>query len=1457
MRSYLFALLAMLAGAPLSAAESDPLRVLFLGDNGHHRPAERFAQLQPVLAERGIELTYTDDVGDLKPQTLDRYDGLIVYANTTEISPEQEQALLDFVAGGKGFIPLHCASYCFLNSEKYVALVGAQFQRHETGVFRTETADAEHPILDGYRGFESWDETYVHHRHNDDRTILEYRPGESGREPWTWVRTHGDGRVFYTAWGHDGRTWSHPGFHNLVERGIRWAVGDDPREAGEFVSQPEMTSLPEGPPPFEYVEAEVPFYPAGERWGTIGEPIRKMQKPLPPHESQKRLVTPVGFEAKLFAAEPNIGKPICMNWDHRGRLWIAETVDYPNEKQPEGQGRDRIRICEDTDGDGRADEFTVFAEDLSIPTSLAFAWGGVVVHQAPDTLFLQDIDGDDRADVRRTLLSGWDTSDTHAGPSNLQYGPDNWFYGMVGYAGFRGEVAGEEHSFRTGFYRFKLERENGADQPIVTKLEFLRNTDNNSWGVGFSEEGLLFGSTANGNPSVHLPIPNRYYERVRGWSSSVLGSIALDSQFDPITDKVRQVDHHGRFTAAAGHALYTARTYPQEYWNRTAFVAGPTGHLLATFTLQPDGATYRSRNSWNLLASDDEWTAPIMAEVGPDGQVWVIDWYNYIVQHNPTPTGYKTGKGNAYETDLRDKKHGRIYRVVYKEAEQADPVSLADATPQELVGALRHPNFLWRRHAQRLLIERGERDVVPQLLELVSDENVDAIGLNVGAIHALWTLHGLGAIDNAAPEAVVLALTHDSAGVRRNAVQVLPNNPKSVELLIENDVLDDEDAQVRLAALLALSDQRATAEAAEAAFAAIQDRATLRDRWLSDAAASAAANNAEGVLRLATQQEREGPAAADFLGILQRVAEHYARGGPTDSVAEIFARLPKASPPAAAAIVAGVSRGWPRDQAPDTEGALDEALVSLLTTLPAASRGQLASLADRWGSEALESHAAEIAAAFLEQVQDRQLDDDARVAAARRLIEFRNNDAEIAGKLVSLITPQTGPELAFGLLEAVGRSESPQTAAALIARLRTMTPAVRLAALRVLLSRADWTASLLEAAEQGTARLADLPLDQQQRLAAHPDEEIAAKAQKLLAQGGGLPDPDRQKVLDELMPLTKKTGDPVAGKEVFKKQCAKCHVHGGEGTRIGPDLTGMAVHPKHELLTQIIDPSRSVEGNFRVYTVITADGLVMSGLLASETRTSLELFDAEGKKHVLLREDVEEIAASPKSLMPEGFEKQASEQDLANLLEFLTQKGRFVPLPLEKAATIATTRGMFYSEDAGAERLVFRDWSPKEFAGVPFHLVDPNGGARLNAIMLHGPQGRFPPQMPRSASLPLNAPAAAIHLLSGVSGWGYPASPKGAVSMIVRLHYADGSTEDHPLVNGEHFADYIRRVDVPGSQFAFGLRGQQLRYLAIHPRREETIERVEFLKGEDRTAPVIMAATAELPQSGEGGASAP
>jgi putative membrane-bound dehydrogenase-like protein len=1449
----------MLGAAPLSAAESARLKLLFLGDHGHHQPAARFRQLQPTFAERNIALVYTDRVSDLNADTLGRYDGLVLYANIDTIAPQQAQALLDYVASGKGFIPLHCASYCFRNNPEIVALIGAQFQRHGTGEFRVSATEAgrKHPILAGYVGFESWDETYVHTLHNDkNRVVLETRSEGASQEPYTWVRTHGKGRVFYTAWGHDERTWSNPGFLSLVERGARWACGQDPSSVLSFPDRPQTTTLAANLPAFEYVDAKVPYYPAGRKWGTLDDTRRKMQLPVSPAESARHFVLPVGFEAKLFVSEPQLGgKPIAINWDPAGRLWVCETYDYPNELQPEGSGRDRIRICEDTDGDGQADKFTVFAENLSIPSTLTFYRGGVIVQDGVETIYLRDNDGDDKADLRKVLVTGWGLGDTHGGVSNFQYGLDNWYYGMQGYNRSRPKLTdGRETSeFRQGFFRFKVAGE--GNQTAVTEIEFLRSTNNNTWGLGISEEGIIFGSTANGNPSEYMPIPNRFYENVRGWSASGLTGIADSEKFKALDEsKVRQVDHHGGYTAAAGHALYTARNYPPEYWNRIAFVCEPTGHLVGAFTLSPDGAGFRSKNTWNLLASDDEWAAPTMADVGPDGNIWVVDWYNYIVQHNPTPAGFKTGKGNAYESDLRDKKHGRVYRVVYRGTDP--PIEKLDQTnaSELFTKGLLNKNALIRRHARRILVENADPNIATLLSQVVAGDSMEIPEFN----DLLWTSQGLGVLSGDTITAQSLsALESPSPGIRRNGIATLPRNAAGLDELMTRRVLFDEPhPQVRLAACLALAEMPPSPKAGKAIAEAAFLEPDRGDRWMVDAATCAAAQHDIYFLEslvAANDGPDAGPplAEAALPNVVAIVAEHYARGAPSETLTGLLVKLAGADPRVAEPIINGLAKGWPKGRSLEVSPEAEAALLAVLPRLSPMTQGVLVNLANRWGNKALEARVGEIAQNLLKVASDVTRSDAERIAAARQLIGFRPGDASAAKELLGLITPRSSAEFSQGMVAAVEHSEAPTAGAAIVDRFGSLTPDVRLSALRALLSRAEWTKALLASAEAGKFQFRDLSLTQQQALASHPDAEIAKRAAKLLASGGGAPNPDRQKVIEEITPYIAQKGNPAAGKALFIKNCAKCHTHSGEGTKIGPDLTGMAVHPKHELLIHILDPSRSVEGNFRVYTVQTDDGRVINGLLASESKTAIELVDGEGKRQTVLRENIDELVASTKSLMPEGFEKQQTPQEINDLLEFLTQRGRYTPIPLDRVATAISTRGMFYSEDSEVERLIFADWSPKTFEGVPFLLVNPDGAKRANVVLLHGPAGTIPPKMPKVVTLPCNSPAKTIHLLSGVSGWGFPGGQKGSITMIVRLRYAGGATEEHPLRNGEEFADYIRRIDVPSSKFAFALRGQQIRYLTVTPERPDLIETIELVKGSDNTAPVVMAVTVETNQPGK------
>jgi putative membrane-bound dehydrogenase-like protein len=803
------------------AKKARRLEILFMGDKvGHHKPAERLPQLMAALGPKGFNFTYTDDLEDLNPETLGKYDALMLFANWDSIAPQQAKSLLDFVASGKGFIPVHCASYCFRNNPEVVKLMGGQFWRHTFDTIQPVWAKPDHPAIAGVEPFKTVDETYLHKLLQPDNIVLTERlvqadqekdkPGRAN-EPYTWVRTHGKGRVFYTAYGHDERTWATKGFQDLLEKGILWAVNDEAKNA--------LAAL--NPKPFEYRPANLPNYEQ--------RPGQQMQQlPLSPEESVKHIQIPVDFTLDVFAHEPDVMHPIAMTWDERGRLFVLITKDYPNERKDTG-GSDYILICEDTNGDGKADKFTKFSDDLSIPTGMVFANGGLIVSQAPHMLFLQDTDGDDKADVKKILFSGFGTGDTHAGPSNLHYGFDNWVYGSVGYSGFKG-VAGKSDSldFGQALFRFKPD---GSDMEVVAK------TSNNTWGLGFNEAGDLFGSTANNSHGWYSAIPNRYF----GKSRVDNGSRSTDTHKDmqPITEKVRQVDVFGGFTAAAGHNFYTARAYPKKYWNKVAFVSEPTGHILHQNIMEKKGTDFEDKLGFNLLAGADEWVAPVFAEVGPDGAVWVADWYSYIIQHNPTPKGAENGKGNAYETPLRDFTHGRLYRIAYKKAPAYKPLALSKDRPDELVATLKNTNMLWRRHAQRLLVERGNKDVVAKLVELVKDRSVDEIGLNTAAIHALWTLHGLNATNDAnALTAITEALKHPSNDVRKAAVQVLPRTAATAQLLLTVDALHDKEPLVVLNALLALSEIPYTPQVETAILGLLDTYAQADDRWMPDAFAA-------------------------------------------------------------------------------------------------------------------------------------------------------------------------------------------------------------------------------------------------------------------------------------------------------------------------------------------------------------------------------------------------------------------------------------------------------------------------------------------------------------------------------------------------------------------------------------------------------------------------------------------
>jgi putative membrane-bound dehydrogenase-like protein len=807
------------------------LEILFLGhtnNRGHN--SERLADVfLKEYFKDGINITFTTRPDDLNEENLSKYDGLIVYANHDTISASQEKALKNFVRSGKGFIPLHSASFCFRNSSEVVEMIGGQFKSHKYDSFPAVIVQPTHPVMKGISAFVTKDETYVHDKISKNIQVLSERVEGGHHEPYTWIRPYGEGRVFYTAYGHDENTFTNQGFLDLVRNGIIWAVGD--KAAAELAAYKVANPT--------YFDGLVPNY---ER----RNPAPKVQSSLSPQESMSLMQVPVDFDLQLFAAEPDVVNPIYMNWDERGRLWVIETVDYPNEIKTDDIGDDRIKILEDTNGDGKADKTTIFAEKLNIPTSFIFSNGGIIVSQSPSFLFLKDTNGDDKADTRQEILTGWGKRDTHAQASNLRYGVDNKIWGVVGYSGYyNGKKGKDSVGFGNSVYRFNPDGKN---------LEHISTTSNNTWGLGFSEEFDVFISTANNTHTAFLGMPKRYFDKAK---ITETGVEKLDAHYGMhvATKNLRQVDVQGGFTAAAGHSLYTARAFPKEYWNRIAFVTEPTGRLIHRNILQPSGSGFKENgDGWNMLVSADEWAAPIQAEVGPDGALWITDWYDFIIQHNPTPNvnsagvNAQNGKGNAYVNPLRDHERGRIYRMAYKKNDQKNTTKLDKNNSAGLVQALSNDNMFWRTTAQRLLVEKGDKTVLPALYKLVQNEQLDETGINAPAIHALWTIHGLKAMNAANPAAIavaVKALNHPAAGVRKAAIEVLPKTTATFQAMQKAKLFEDKDLRVRLAAVLATTDMAPSAAIGNLLVDMAGIEENISDTWLRHALIIASKVNQE------------------------------------------------------------------------------------------------------------------------------------------------------------------------------------------------------------------------------------------------------------------------------------------------------------------------------------------------------------------------------------------------------------------------------------------------------------------------------------------------------------------------------------------------------------------------------------------------------------------------------------
>ena len=487
--------------------------------------------------------------------------------------------------------------------------------------------------------------------------------------------------------------------------------------------------------------------------------------PLKPAEAIQKMKVPEGFSVELVASEPDIVNPVAMTFDERGRVWITESFEYP--RREAGPGRDRVKVLEDTDGDGKADKFTVFAEGLNIPSGIAVGHGGVWVANSPDILFMQDTDGDGKADKQEVVVTGFGRSDTHELPNSLTWGPDGYLYGLNGvFNPSHVEHRGRKFEFTCALFRIN---------PRTRDFELFAEGTSNPWGVAWDPEGSAFLSACVIDHLWHIT-ESGYYLRQGG-------------PYPPFTWHIESiVKHKHQLAAYCGIHYFDSDAYPEEFRDRL-YMGNIHGGCINVDSLERNGSTYASEAAPDFLTANDVWFMPVVQKTGPDGCLYILDWYDryHCYQDaNADPKGIDRG-------------HGRLYRVRYKDNPRAPAFDLAKESNDQLLARLHSPNIFYRDIAQRLLIERNDAATRAKLESLVLDSKAP----RKTRMHALWSLVGTG---NLRPEFHQALLANSDSSLRAWGVRAAGNFRKVDDSLrtkivsLSRDESPDVKLQVAIAA---------------------------------------------------------------------------------------------------------------------------------------------------------------------------------------------------------------------------------------------------------------------------------------------------------------------------------------------------------------------------------------------------------------------------------------------------------------------------------------------------------------------------------------------------------------------------------------------------------------------------------------------------------------------------------
>ncbi|MSR63623.1 MAG: c-type cytochrome [Planctomycetes bacterium] len=1405
----------------LSAQSATPLRVLLRGGpkthgEGQHDHPRFVAEWQPLLEKRGCTVSGTMEFPSA--EQLAQSDVLVIYAaDGAAIHGDERARLESFLGRGGGLVVLH-DGVCGDDPLWFQTVAGGAWEHGHSQYFEGEIglcfADHEHPITQGAGNFDFQDEIYWDLHLDPKAHVLAnafHTPFDVTPQMWTYEKDAY--RAFVSIQGHEWKSFANPAWRTLLLRGIAWA---GKRDADLLVTQAEVAGL---------------RYPPGG--------------PLAPEKAAAALVLHPDFELSLVAAEPLVVNPISLDWDARGRMWVALTPSYPDKQQFSGvPARDQVVILADANGDGRMDERKVFAEGLDLVTSLVFQRDGVIVAQAPEILWLRDTDGDDKADQRVVLYQGFGFGDTHAVVSNLRWGRDGWIYATQGYSGNASEHVvgrdGVDHGkIGNGLFRFR---------PDGSAIEMVSAYGSNTWGLDFTWDEELVFTMANGSHSRHVVLSEAELARGRvGGVESWLQVNDHERAF-PLRDHERppyqQIDFVGGFTAAAGCCVYTGGAWPAEF-DGDEFVCEPTINLVHHDSLTEKGVSFvasKAREA-EFLASTDLWFRPVHLRVGPDGALYVLDFYNQAAVHNDT-RGPQHGPTNAAVRADRDHEHGRIWRIQHRRAKPAAVPALAQADELQLVTALEHANGWVRSTAQRLLCER-EKLAAPTQMAL--QEKALASYAPAGRIAALWTLARV------APERLLSVSSSAQqdmlAGVRKNALRALgtlDDFAVTRGLSQPERVFDERDARTRLAGLVLL--RRVMPEAAYPRL--IELTLALEEDWSRSAVLAIAARRPASFAEAALAS----PGAERLEPLLRALGKNLAQRKDMGQAIEVVVTMAERgtrAPGPAVAVLDELARGLAAADKPWPSPRLDNALIRLLASpFPEVTIAALP-LAQRWSdsSKVVDARAA-LGGRLAEIVGDEGRAQGLRLGALTTMLALPEHEAralELAGGFLDPLYPL---DVQTRVIDALGAL--PAAASTLCARFGALSQPARERALAVLLARPAATHVLLDALDAGELRANELGPQGLHRLRNHPDATVAARATELLQRLVGGERSDKDALLAELTPLVDRPGDAARGRELFEKNCGNCHTAKGAETRgdVGPDLTGMGAHGARELLPFLIDPNRAVEPAFLEYVVETNGGELIDGVIKRETAEALLIRNANGEREVR-RTDIAELRSTGRSPMPTGFESLGADA-LRDVIAFLAGEwAGFRVVDLRLYCSSSTARGL-YDTQKDAKPMLFKQYGVTGVEGVPFEVLDPaRMSEQKNTLTLRGGMGAGweSHSYPQKVEIPLGYSFARLFVLGGIAAWGYPYTQSKSPAVKLTWKYVDGTSAEQLLLDGTEFGDWIGRNDVPGSQWVDVLSEDswgQMRMFALVPEKSGVVSSIVLESFDNHLAPTFVALTAQL-----------